>query len=95
MQDHELLEMAAKARELREGVDLNWWNPLRDEGSAMRLACYLRISLEWDEDLGIVMASQYKTKGFPVIRENFTGRVNEATCRAIVRAAAEIGKLTP
>ena len=82
MTDRELLEMAAKAA----GYDINWdgigwqWNPLTDDGDALRLTVKLGIDISksqvdyWDKNSTDPYA---------------------ATRRAIVRAAAEIGKEKP
>ena len=87
MTDRELLELAAKAAgidvhtiEDADGV-LHWdgWNPLADDGDALRLAVKLNIDA-----------------GKPGMRLRIDWRSWEdpyaATRRAIVRAAAEIGK---
>ncbi len=96
MTDRELLELAARAA----GIDLDWdvppksppwrmtgegedrgpaaqWNPLTDDGDALRLA----VKLGLDGDFVTLMISS-KHDGDPYA----------ATRRAIVRAAAEIGK---
>jgi len=102
MDDRTLLELAAKAA----GVDYDktdschvglwyvsaggWWNPLTDDGDALRLAV----------NLGIDVMVGDGTK-FVTTRSQITYSINEytymqdkyvATRRAIVRAAAEIGK---
>jgi len=68
-----------------------FWNPLTDDGDALRLAVklHLEITIEPEE----VWAGHY-AKEFP---EGFiTGSDSyAATRRAIVRAAAEIGKAMP
>jgi len=98
MTDRDLLELAAKAsgytryeyveNDYRDGRKVNGcydslmeecWNPLTDDGDALRLAVSL---MEFEP---------YKSRGFlPCISNNA-----EATRRAIVRAAAEIGKAMP
>jgi len=95
MSDRELLELAAKAagytlREQYAGYppiaeELNAaWNPLTDDGDALRLAV----------KLGLL-------KGHPALLHEFASTVfpggapqdpYAATRRAIVRAAAEIGR---
>lgn len=98
MHDKELLELAAKAA----GIDLiSWtnmydacdeiggrfitqprgepWNPLEDDGDSLRLAVKL---MEFEP---------YKSRGYlPCITSDA-----QDTRRAIVRAAAEIGKAMP
>lgn len=69
------------------------WNPLADDGDALRLAMAMRITVE--QSLLETMASAYVLVGLK--KEHFvsiSGKVSreEATRRAIVRTAAEIGK---
>jgi len=103
--DRELLELAAKAA----GIEGYWvegfgyrvetlsghyfWNPLTDDGEALRLAVGLGIQVgpnpasrepmcfAWPRQQGV--AAQYETYGDDPYA---------ATRRAIVRVAAEIGK---
>ena len=93
MTDRELLELAARAA----GIEYNdrygkglWvgefysgkeWNPLTDDGDALRLAVNLDLLSEIDKWIDIQIREH---KYFP---DAIT-----ATRRAIVRAAAEIGK---
>ena len=104
MTDKELLELAAKAA----GYGFEWfgphfhitvddrrftfWNPLTDDGDALRLAVKLKIQItpETYQDYevtayrgGFCEATEKATMGYSI---------EEATRRAIVRAAAEIGK---
>ena len=103
MSDRELLELAAKAAGVDfytpEGMDTPWcgrgfylrgyvvWNPLSDDGDALRLAVKLRLDIEhlkssvnvWKDCIGT----------------GFIQNGNDlyaATRCAIVRAAAEIGR---
>ncbi len=104
MQDRELLELAAMAW-IAEGFrcgqyksadeassdlckDGRVFNPLQDDGDALRLAVKLRINL-YLADQGYVTAGLAGIKG---MREEAGNHPNEAARRAIVRAAAEIGK---
>lgn len=87
MSDRELLELAAKAAGLPwyqwviEGDDS--WNPLTDDGDALRLAVHLGL-------LGGHEFEHYRA------REVMNGNgIETATRRAIVRAAAEIGRNVP
>ena len=99
MSDRELLELAAKAAELPE---CGWmgpafmyvkdntftdWNPLTDDGDALRLAVKLRIGFGWD-DFG---AEAVFGEGDAEVEEDVSDPY-AATRRVIVRAAAEIGK---
>ncbi len=110
MADQELLELAAKAfgaskyicrdNELYIDGNVLYWNPLTDDGDALRLAVKLRmiVSLadccccavvDWD-------GNDDDKKVYVRFSENFHDREalngNDATRIAIVRAAAEIGK---
>lgn len=109
MTDRKLLELAAKAAGAEfevsdeEGVYLHQpiggvagsWNPLNDDGDALRLAVKLEISLAMNQPVGGVEA-WYGKNGF-FTREKFNDKCDAtvATRRAIVRAAAEIGKAMP
>ena len=108
MTDRELLEMAAKAcgeltpswygnADYFDGV-LRRWNPLEDDGDALRLACALKINIEHVETLrrkihGVNCWSV--GRGDCAHMESDVTDYNAATRRAIVRAAAEIGKAMP
>ena len=96
MTDRELLEMAAKAISLPE---CGWmgpafmyvkdnrftdWNPLTDDGDALRLACRLHINV-------FIYHDETSTATLGVVAKNW-GSVEANTRRAIVRAAAEIGR---
>lgn len=102
MTDKELLELAAKAAgielkweelhqcywiALGQGVPVNIWNPLTDDGDALRLAVKLRLHVSVFADaIGIGTPG----KGYEELK--WTGDPYAATRRAIVRAAAEIGE---
>ena len=107
MDDRELLELAAKAAGIGLQVDLagrlvdliikDWgigqrvWNPLNDDGDALRLAVKLGIGIDFNFADGEGETSAAQTLG----RYKFEKHGNDpyaATRRAIVRAAAEIGK---
>ncbi len=82
-----------------DGEDFGcWWNPLSDDGDALRLACTLGLTVECDfHDSDTCTAMQ--TRG-DIVADEQSGMVGEvigapefaATRRAIVRAAADIGK---
>jgi hypothetical protein len=102
MTDRKLLELAAKAA----GIEiLDWygqryscldlatnrqigWNPLTDDGDALRLAVKLKIEVYQSGNASGVLIGQVEKI------ELHERNVNPyaATRRAIVRAAAEIGK---
>ena len=109
MSDRELLQMAAKAAGMTLGAwreafgafmyrdvapGRGYWNPLTDDGDALRLAVALVMSVEISE----FEASTYAYAG-PIERvyamELWRQDRAAATRRAIVRAAAEIGKGMP
>lgn len=107
MTDRELLEYAAKAAgiELR-AVEINGikhyfiggrvWNPREDSGDAFNLLVKLRLSVQYDD----LSAGGFVQVAAPWAAEFSDNAWNEwigddpyaATRRAIVRAAAEIGK---
>ena len=106
MTDRELLELAAKAagidyytRAQSGGMltDNGEWNPLTDDGDALRLAVELKIGFwvdSFDACCSWVPEGQRPfTEGMAQLAEEV---VNDdpyaATRRAIVRAAAEIGR---
>lgn len=103
--DRELLELAAKAAGIQYTISENGafliapytnplakvsWNPLTDDGDAFRLAVKLRMSVKNTE----IRASVIVEHGWVVTTEPHNNDPLAATRRAIVRAAAEIGKGT-
>ncbi len=93
--DRELLELAARAAGYREaGINkpytdglLKNWNPLNDDGNALRLA--VRLSLLVDVTAFSVTAM---VNGVISAKEKHNGDPYAATRRAITRAAAAIGE---
>jgi transcriptional regulator GlxA family with amidase domain len=96
MTDRELLELAAKAAGLVWDEDLEvWlnaesyqWNPLTDDGDALRLAVKLQLTID-------LFLGQIKKDNVIICYIHGIGHPQpslEDTRRAIVRAAAEIGK---
>ena len=103
MSDRELLELAAKAAGYgygewtRHGIVFAAkdavWNPLTDDGDALRLAVKLHINTEiWDTDNLIRTNIYIKDFGHGNFQERYTTDPYAATRRAITRAAAEIGR---
>lgn len=97
MNDKELLQLAAKAAGIQTP-----WNPLTDDGDAFRLAVHLKIHYRqystptlirgvWCPD-GYVEACHGK---YVQERELVNDDIYAATRRAIVRAAAEMGRNIP
>ncbi|MNN73352.1 hypothetical protein D3C81_1894620 [compost metagenome] len=68
------------------------WNPLTDDGDALRLAVKLGIETEFFS--GTVYAGPRRTAKYSVDASE-TLDILAATRRAIVRAAAEIGRAMP
>lgn len=105
MSDRELLELAAKAAELPE---CGWmgpafmyvkdntftdWNPLTDDGDALRLAVKLGLTVQVGANVFVYSDPDF-CDSTPCIEvcEIIGIDPYAATRRAIVRAAAEIGK---
>ena len=100
--DRELLELAAKAvghaidriDAMHEPEDWACWNPLTDDGDALRLAvkCAIDISPDYDGTYAEAVID-----GEPMWASGFAsnGDLYAATRRAIVRVAAEIGRAMP
>jgi hypothetical protein len=98
MTDSDMLVLAAKAAgykvlygDDRIGLRLKhenrrFWKPLDDDGDAMRLAVKLRMVIHHTPTY--VVTISYDT----IHASHEDGTSTEATCRAIVRTAAEIGK---
>ena len=96
MTDKELIELAAKAaglhvkvasnsgRGLKVHGNCNWWNPLTDDGDALRLADHLDLIVDFSRFAAIQADRFYLGHRDFAIGNN----VNEA----ITRAAAQIGK---
>ena len=106
MTDKELLELAAKAagynfewfgQHFHIGIDerrFTSWNPLTDDGDALRLAVKLKIRIVEFDDTVVKARAVSWNKGNAVcaLWEPEGDDPYAATRRAIVRAAAEIGK---
>jgi hypothetical protein len=87
--DKELLEFAAKAAGVKdEMLVFGWWSPLTDDGDALRLAVKLKLCVAIT-DHGVNVSEV----GWRSWREvQHPDDPYAASRRAIVRAAAEIGK---
>ena len=109
-EDRELLEMAAKAVGINlewdghpdkwqpmyyEGKTYNSFEPLTNNGGAFLLAVNLRIDLTFYNGFQEIHAESSRSDGLNPSDEKFGDDVCAATRRAIVRAAAEIGKSMP
>ena len=76
------------------GRHIGTWNPLQDDGDALRLAVTLGLDLEL-HGLNATMpycAAVYDCSRGLAIEQEFTGDIMSTARLAIVRAAAEIGK---
>ncbi|HBO0862799.1 hypothetical protein KKY53_14820 [Pseudomonas aeruginosa] len=102
MNDRTLLELAARAAGFTgygfflgdDGIDVSdetgtrfAWNPLTDDGDALRLAVTLGLLVDICRDHTCVCSETVD----PILQDQGKEK-GEATRRAIVRAAAEIGK---
>ena len=75
------------------GQYLAYWNPLTDDGDALRLAVKLKLELFFFSDRVETHIAGGRVPPVQVIsREAFGNDPYAATRRAIVRAAAQIGK---
>jgi hypothetical protein len=74
-----------------EPSDFELWNPLTIDGDAFRLAVKLNLLVHC-ETLAYTHAMQEDIHVTEHIGNDLTGDIYAATRRAIVRAAAEIGK---
>jgi hypothetical protein len=87
----------AQAFRYRLGGDWIEWNPLTDDGDALRLAVRLKIEFYIGDDAGVATYAGYFDPARPSNRQRFAVERHgddpyAATRRAIVRAAAEIGR---
>ena len=86
MTDREMLELAARAA--GNGFVIGYWNPLTDDGDALRLA----VKLEMELKVYNTSAHAASAKCERSVCASEKGDPYAATRRAIVRAAAEIGR---
>lgn len=100
MSDRELTELAAKAAGIHwEGVlrdggvfvhEGKEWHPLRNNGDAFGLACSLRLDISFLEGFEQIIVDDYH--GSNRAEEDYQPDMAAAARRAVVRAAAEIGR---
>jgi hypothetical protein len=100
MTDRELLELAAKGAGMKWHDGHIWldadadyvpWNPLTDDGDALRLAVELKLSIE-NGEYDVSVEVWFELGNLRRVNEFYGEDACAATRRAIVRAAAEIGK---
>lgn len=105
MEDRELLELAAKAigyefqfnlanagQLFKEGEYVKFWNPLTDDGDALRLAVKVGINFQNESKACWVKWPLELSLNGTIHYEPHNTDPYAATRRAIVRAAAEIGR---
>lgn len=107
--DDELLELAAKAAGIvlhrwsgmagfyeysADRPARRYWNPLTDDGDALRLAAHLEIDIEFHVNVEAIAWGR-RSNGEQRHVTTEIGLSLTATRRAIVRAAAEIGRAMP
>ena len=103
--DRELLELAAKGAGIevyvakgggswRNDGSKIWphWNPLEDDGDALRLAVRLRMLVDVGLNEKSSVEAQAHGSNFLCVER---GVDSESVRRAIVRSAAEVGKAMP
>jgi hypothetical protein len=71
------------------------WNPLKDDGHALRLAVKIPACIVIDNEMKWCGVHLHAERGKYEFVEHFDDDPAAATRRAIVRAAAEIGKAMP
>lgn len=84
-----------------DAINSEGWNPITDDGDALRLAVKLRLTIKHDEDNAVLAGISQDQSGAPTLDRKgpwfwkewtFGTSQYAATRRAIVHAAAEIGK---
>lgn len=105
MTDRELLELAAKAAGIElewdgppdmwqpmyyKGKTYHLFDPLNDDGDALRLAVKLSLFIQINSNTAT--AWKWRGENWYEHKSDYAGDMNSATRRAIVRAAAEIGR---
>jgi hypothetical protein len=109
MSDRELIRLASKAAGVNgpqvqgfDGIVIGherdghiFWNPLKDDGDALRLAVKLRMALSLDSPVAgpVGFCRAYPSSSNLLAMDEWANDDRyTATRRAIVRAAADIGK---
>ena len=104
--DRELLGLAAKAAGIEisrinevgawiAGSGGNYWNPLTDDGAALRLAVKLQLLLNEGTKASFVNSKAEGRMDKWAREQHKDSNPSAATRRAIVRAAATIGEAMP
>ena len=87
--------MAVPQECVRKGIGSMFWNPLTDCDDALRLAVKLHIDVCWNQNWGPWEVNAWPPDASMGASEDPTPDPYAATCLAITRAAAEIGKAMP
>lgn len=111
MNDRELLELAAKAagedvewhatgsyfyrKSCNWPTDKGFFNPLHDDGEALRLAMKLGICIQFIPECDTAQVYQERTTTGEPYNIHVAALVDIETRRIIVQAAAEIGRTMP
>jgi hypothetical protein len=93
MDDLQLLRLAAIGAKLRKSMERAEWNPLQNDGDALKLVVKLRLDVFVHDTSAEVYCG---VRGQALIREDCDGTLSDrsrATRRAIVRAAAARARL--
>lgn len=100
--DRELIEAAARVAGIEyewdsgcgdalrltgKGAKAIYWNPLRDDGDAFRLASILRLTVHHHELAVVIRHKQYSFEWIGEMVDADTGDRNASARKAIVRAA--------
>lgn len=93
-EDKNLLELAAKAAGFPAGWVIQGWNPLTDNGDALKLAVKLQLGISIPPVVdGRIEVVTFYGPIISIVEYPQNGNRNAATRRAIVRAAADVGKV--
>ncbi|WP_257835278.1 hypothetical protein [Burkholderia glumae] len=82
------------SQEIYQERGSGYWNPLEDDGDALRLAVKLRMDIDISINAGYVSVTAHREPDERVFIVEKPGDSAEALRRAITRAAAEIARTT-
>lgn len=92
-EDKNLLELAARTAGFEAGWVLQGWNPITDDGDALRPAVKLQLGINIPPVVdGRIEVVTFYGPIISIVEHPQNDDRNAAARRAIVRAAAEIGK---
>jgi hypothetical protein len=75
-----------------DGDDCFIWNPLTDDGDALRLLRVLELDIQFDNERHAVLITNHSGISVEVGMSDESGDIYAPLRRAIVRAGAEIGR---